>query len=273
VIPVSRRFYKMSGSGNDFIVFDALRDDGGNVSELERPEVIRELCARGTGVGADGIVILTPEKGADFRMTYYNSDGSRASMCGNAGLCVTALAVRLGAGRSDGMRFESDAGAVVARVRDGLPEIELDPVRDIRPDAGIELGAGEERIGYAVAGVPHLIVLRADVAGVDVVRRGRALRWDRRLAEGANVNFLSPGQDGWDVRTYERGVEGETLACGTGAVAAAVVLEAWGSSGPETRLRTRSGRVLTVRLRRQDGHWLPSLSGEGQLVFTGELGS
>jgi diaminopimelate epimerase len=269
---MTRRFYKMSGSGNDFIVFDALSENGQRVSELERPELIRELCARGTGIGADGIVILTPERGADFRMIYYNSDGSRASMCGNAGLCVTALAARLGAASGDGMRFESDAGPVVARIRDGLPEVELDPVRDVTPDAGIELEPGEERIGYAVAGVPHLIVQCADVAGVDVVRRGRALRWDRRLPEGANVNFLSPAGDGaWLVRTYERGVEGETLACGTGAVAAAVILEAWGASGPESRLRTRSGRVLTVRLRRRAGSWLPLLSGEGRLVFTGEV--
>ena len=262
----------MSGSGNDFVVFDALRGNGRDTRDLERPEFIREICARGTGVGADGIVILAPEPDADFRMIYYNSDGSRASMCGNAGLCVTALAAQLGAANADGMRFQSDAGLVSARIRSGLPEIELDPVREMLGDAGIALAAGEQRIGFAVAGVPHLIVLCNEVASVDVVGRGRLLRRHPSLRDGANANFLSRRQDrDWDIRTYERGVEGETLACGTGAVAAAVLLNAWGLSDGETRLRTRSGSTLRVNLRRSGQEWLSALSGEGRLVFVGEL--
>jgi diaminopimelate epimerase len=271
-----RRFYKMTGSGNDFVVFDTMRE---RAPELERAAVIKAICERGTGVGADGIVLLESVEGngarqPDFRMVYYNSDGSRASMCGNAGLCVTSLAASLGVGDPAGMAFESDAGVVRARLRDGVPEIELAPVVEARADAGIEREPGERRIGFALAGVPHLVVECEDADRVDVVRRGRALRQHPSLAAGANVNFLTPAPGGvWRIRTYERGVEGETLACGTGAVAAAVILELWEktAAGSPTRLRTRSGNELTVRLRHDRDGWIPSLSGEGRLVFTGEL--
>jgi diaminopimelate epimerase len=205
-------------------------------------------------------------------MVYYNSDGSRASMCGNAGLCVTMLAARLGIGRPGELRFESDAGPVRARVRNDVAEIELEPVRETREDAGIALGPGEERIGFALAGVPHLVVLAKDVEGVDVLARGRTLRRDRSLEAGANVNFLSRRPDGsWSIRTYERGVEGETLACGTGAVAAGLLVHLWGLSEPRARLRSRSGNELGVTLQKSGESWVPTLSGEGRLVFTGEL--
>lgn len=264
-----RRFFKMTGSGNDFLMFDVR---SGGAGELGDPTTIRALCARGTGVGADGIVLLESADDADFRMIYYNSDGSRASMCGNGALCVTALAARLGAGNPHGMRFQSDAGPVSARLRDGAPEVELAAVEDIRPDAGIERAAGERRIGFALAGVPHLVV-RRETLELDVDARGRELRHHASVAPaGANVNFVAPDPSGiWEIRTYERGVEGETLACGTGAVATAVLLNAWSESGAETRLRTRAGRDLVVRLNRSGTGWLPSLSGEGRLVFVGEL--
>ncbi len=266
----ARRFFKMTGSGNDFLVFDVRT--GGNES-LTTSSVIQELCARGTGVGADGIVLLEPAADADFRMVYYNRDGSRASMCGNAALCVTALAARLGAGDPSGMRFDTDAGRVAARLRDGVPEIDLEAVSGVQADAPVQSHAGELRIGFALAGVPHLVVRRGSVADIDVGARGCALRHDPALGPaGANVNFVSPRDDGrWLIRTYERGVEGETLACGTGAVAAAVLLNVWGESGDQTRLTTRSGRDLIVRLRRDGALWLPTLGGEGRLVFSGEL--
>jgi diaminopimelate epimerase len=121
--------------------------------------------------------------------------------------------------------------------------------------------------------VPHLGVRCNDVESVDVVGRGRPLRLDPSLAQGANVNFLSPdGSGGWLIRTYERGVEGETLACGTGAVASAILLAEAGESESPVRLRTRSGRTLTVRLRRSERGWEPSLSGEARIVFQGRLG-
>jgi diaminopimelate epimerase len=158
-----------------------------------------------------------------------------------------------------------------ARIRDGMPEIDFTPVEQVRLDAPVEAVAGEQRIGFALAGVPHLVVRVADVYSVDLPERGRRLRFDSALADGANVNFVSPAADGaWSMRTYERGVEGETLACGTGAVACASVLSAWGESNDEaTTIVTRSGRPLVIRPGVAGAG--PSLAGEGRIVFVGEL--
>src|SRR5436305_1354621 len=132
-----REFVKMSGSGNDFIMVDARTQLPG---ELENPATISRLCARGTGIGADGIVFLQPSAVADIKLVYLNSDGSRADLCGNATLCTTRLATRLGAGKPDAMRIETDAGVLNARIlSDGRPEIDLKEVSDVRPEAkGIE---------------------------------------------------------------------------------------------------------------------------------------
>ena len=265
------RFYKMSGSGNDFVVVDA-RDDPHE--ELRSPAVVQQLSARGTGIGADGLVLLAAEPGADFRMIYYNADGSRASMCGNAALCCTTLATELGPGSPDVLRFETDSGLVTGRVVDGRPEIDLAPVIDVQPKAPIDPSFGESFIGYAVAGVPHLTVVVDDVANADVPGRGRELRLSPELApDGANANFVSRAGPKWAIRTYERGVEGETLACGTGAVASAILLRVWGLAQGDVNLQTRSGRVLTVKLKQDGTTWLPTLAGEGRIVFIGEMRS
>jgi diaminopimelate epimerase len=263
----------MSGSGNDFVVFDARTEPAG---ALEQIAAIRTICARGTGVGADGVVFVEKPATADsdLLMKYFNSDGSRAAMCGNAALCVTRLAAELGAGPAAGMRLRTDDGVLTARFVGGLPEVDLRPVLDVRPETGIPVIPGEQRIGFALAGVPHLVVQCEDATVVDVAVRGRALRRHESMPQGANVNFVSRRRLGWLMRTFERGVEAETLACGTGAIATAVLLTAWGeSTRPETELETRSGRKLTVTLDRSGGAWKPTLRGEGRLVFRGTLGS
>ena len=269
-----RRFFKMSGSGNDFVVFDTRQQPA---AELEGARVIAALCARGSGVGADGVVFLehSERDGAHVRMRYFNRDGSRAAACGNATLCVTRLAVELGAAPGEGVRIESDTGILSARVADGLPEVELQPVRTVRPDAEIQLCPGEQRIGFALVGVPHLVVLCADAERVDVMGRGAPLRSHASLgSSGANVNFVSRGPDmgPWTIRTYERGVEAETLACGTGAIATSVLLHEWGESTAEASLLTRSGRRLTVKLERSADGWRPTLRGEARIVYLGEIG-
>lgn len=260
----------MSGSGNDFVFFDARAEAAGRLVD---PEVVRRICARGTGVGADGVVFLEPSERADVAIRYLNADGSVASLCGNATLCSTRLAAELGAARPEGMRLETGAGVLSARIRRGLPEIDLQAVSEVRPyAAGIELATGERRVGFAVAGVPHLVIFCDDVERVDVARRGPPLRAHPTLRDGANVNWVSRRGDGWAIRTFERGVEGETLACGTGAVASAVLLAAWEEAAESgAALETRSGRTLEVSLRRDVNVWLPSLRGEGRLVFRGEL--
>jgi diaminopimelate epimerase len=265
-----QRFYKMTGSGNDFVVFNSADGAG---TEIENPEMIRILSARGTGVGADGVVFIEKVPGGDVRMRYYNSDGSEAALCGNASLCSTNLAVELGMAQAGGFILHTAAGSLPARIRDGLPEVDLEPVSDVRPDAS-DLGAkpGETRLGYARAGVPHLVVEIDDIESADVTGRGPELRNHPSLSDGANVNFVSKRPDGtFTYRTYERGVEAETLACGTGAVATAIILSSWGESALETTLWTKSGLPLVVTLRREGPAWLASLRGEGRIVFEGLL--
>ena len=263
-------FYKMTGSGNDFVVFDLT---AGAASHLENEEAIRSLSARGTGVGADGVVFIEKAGEGDVRMRYYNSDGSEAALCGNASLCSTRLAVELGMAQGGGFLLHTAAGSLRARIRDNLPEVDLDPVIDIRSDAkDLGLKPPERRLGYAKVGVPHVVVEVQDVEAADVPGRGSELRHHRSLVDGANVNFVSKRHDGeFFYRTFERGVEAETLACGTGAVATAIMLSAWGESGGETTLWTRSSLPLTVSLRREKGAWLPSLRGEGRIVFEGRI--
>ena len=270
MIPSGRPFFKMSGSGNDFVFVDARTEARGRLGD---PAVIREVCARATGVGADGIVFLEPSDKAAIRLTYLNADGSRADFCGNATLCTTRLATELGAGDPAGFRIETDSGLVAARVRGGLPEIDLPPVKDVQLDApGIPVQVGERRLGFALVGVPHLVIRCDNVSTVDVVGRGRPLRSHPSLPQGANVNFVSQGSDGrWRYRTYERGVEGETLACGSGAVATAILLTAWGEASGPVEIETRSGKLLRVTLTRSEAGWQPSLAGEGRVVFEGRL--
>lgn len=276
MIPAGRPFYKMSGSGNDFVVIDARREPPGHLAD---PDTIQRLCARGTGVGADGIVFLEASAVAAVKLVYLNADGSRADFCGNATLCTTRLAAELGltlqSGGSRGVELtiETDAGVVAARLRDGLPEIDLQPVAEVRTTVPeIAPQAGESRIGFALVGVPHLVIRCEDVSTVDVVARGRPLRRHRAMTQGANVNFVSAGSEGrWRIRTYERGVEAETLACGSGAVATGILLTVWGEANGPVELKTGSGRLLRVRLEHDGGCWKPSLAGEGRVVYQGQL--
>lgn len=270
-VTTGRRFYKMSGSGNDFIVFDA-RD--GALEELLEASRIQRLCDRRQGIGADGVVGIEPSARADVLMKYFNSDGSRGAMCGNAALCTTWLATKLGLAEPAAMTLETDDGILQSRlVGHARPEIDLRPVRELRTTTDGHPERGERRLGYAVAGVPHVVVLCDDVGDVDVASRGSALRAADWTGEaGANVNFVSPDGLSWAMRTFERGVEAETLACGTGAVATASLLRAWGLGGSTAALRTRSGCTLEVSLRELDGQLLPTLRGDGRLVFEGFLG-
>jgi diaminopimelate epimerase len=264
-----QRFFKMTGSGNDFVVF--ARPEAADFGDSS---AIRALSARGTGVGADGVVFLEEAGKGDVRMRYYNSDGGEATLCGNASLCSTRLAVELGMAQAGGFVLHTAAGALKARIRDGLPEVDLEPVVDVTPDESrVAKQSGEARLGYARVGVPHVVVEISNIEAADVTGRGPELRHHQALQpDGANANFVAKRSDGEFVyRTYERGVEAETLACGTGAIATAIMLASWGESAHETTLWTRSGLPLVVGLRRQGNAWLPSLRGEGRIVFEGHL--
>ena len=273
-----RAFWKMSGSGNDFVFLDA-RAYGAEADALETLADIAAVCTPHLGVGADGVVFIAESADALFAIRYYNADGSRASLCGNASLCAAQSAVRLGlATREQTFHFMSDAGRIEASIDgDGAAAVRLAAVTSLEAVAAEGVAPREQRIGFAVVGVPHLVLLVDDVSAIDVAGRGRILRYGvARKPDGANVNFVSssgarPGE--WRMRTYERGVEAETYACGTGAVATAACLQAWGLAprGYEVRLETASGRILTVRLPENDDAGWSELSGEGRIVFDGVL--
>ena len=265
--------YKMTGSGNDFVMVDG-RTAGPEAWPAER---IRAVCDRRQGVGADGLVIVTPAGPDKVSMAYYNCDGSRAAMCGNAALCSTRLAAHLAMSAGSEMNLVTDAGTYRARCRPEPDRAEINLAGFHTPVEvpGIELEAGESWIGLTTVGVPHLVVFVQDVDAVDLMFRGKALRSHPAIgAAGANVNFVSAraaGGDGvgaWPLRTYERGVEGETLACGTGAVAAAGAIARQGAGKFPIDILARSRGRLGVAGRlvgdRVEEVWL---SGEGRLVF------
>ncbi|MBU6366258.1 MAG: diaminopimelate epimerase [Gemmatimonadetes bacterium] len=275
-------FFKMTGSGNDFVVFD---DQVLPVDLGTAPSLIETLCHRGNGIGADGVVVLGGRGAGDaVRVRYFNRDGSEGALCGNATLCSTALAVTLGFGSPAGMVLATGDGEVAARLDGDRPSIRLRPVRAVQLTVpGIPVGAGE-RAGFALVGVPHLVLVTPDVEGVDVSRVGPGLRHHPAVGSaGANVNWVQQLPDGrWRYRTYERGVEGETLACGTGAVAVATLLAAWGLVGPSgaspatVPLWTTSGRVLSVTLptvAEATAGLGASLTGEGRVVYRGVVSS
>jgi len=266
-------FYKMSGSGNDFVMFDGRRTPSASLE----PAQIVSLCDRRLGIGADGLVVLTPEGSDQVRMDFWNCDGSRADMCGNAALCSTRLAAFLELASPTGMRLVTGAGTFPARCRPEPDQAELNLPDFALPHVpeGLALGAGEALGALATVGVPHLVLEVEDLERPDLMERGRQLRHDPHLGPpGANVNFVAPerGSGRWSLRTYERGVEGETLACGTGAVAAAVSLARARKAEFPVRIATRSGRTLLITATVSDSLatnvWL---SGEGRLVFTGVL--
>ncbi len=265
--------YKMTGSGNDFVMLNARVSTPADWTA----EDMQAVCARGTGIGADGVVFVGPGSHAGAaRMIYYNADGSHAAMCGNAALCSTTLAAHLGLGTPEGMDLETDAGTYRGRaVEAGRAELHLAPVDPPAAVPGLMLVAGERQAVLSRVGVPHLIVLVDDVDQVALMERGRALRFDPALApEGANINFISQDTNGvWRMRTYERGIEGETLACGTGAVGAGCAIQGWGLGQLPLSIQSRSGRILGVRATRaQDGRYDDVwLAGEGRMVFRGVI--
>ena len=264
----------MTGSGNDFVMVDARVSGPADWS----PADMQAACARGTGIGADGVVFVGPgsHPGA-ARMIYYNADGSHAAMCGNAALCSTTLAAHLGLGAADGMDLETDAGVYRSRIGEpGRAELHLAPVDAPAPVKGLALesAAGEQQAVLGRVGVPHLVVLVENVDQVALQARGRAMRFDRSMApDGANINFISKGPSAWRMRTYERGVEGETLACGTGAVAAGCAIQEWGLGDLPINIETRSGRILGIRATKQSGGRYDDvwLAGEGRMVFRGVI--
>ena len=243
------RFTKMNGAGNDFVLLDNRVGD----LTLTRGQIAR-LCDRHRGVGADGVLVLErPTNGADFRMRYYNADGGEAEMCGNGARCFARYANRT-AGPLEKVSFETPAGVIGAELIGQLVMLQMSQPNDLRSGLEVPLGGEKIRAHYVDSGVPHVVVPVARVEEVDVRSLGAALRHHPMFApRGANANFSEQrGPREIAIRTYERGVEDETLACGTGVVASAIIFAATGNvSGPidvlGTRRRHLAGRFQARR--------------------------
>lgn len=205
------RFDKYHGAGNDFIMIDQRKKDISQFSE----KIVSQLCHRQFGIGADGLILLTDSNNADFRMIYFNSDGREGTMCGNGGRCITAFARNLGIIQKDTV-FEGIDGLHNAEVLDNenykLKMIDVPEVYTMKDGH------------YLNTGSDHFVTQKTDIQNIDINKLGRELRYEDRFGEtGTNVNFIEiVSNNELNIRTYERGVENETLACGTGSVAAAI---------------------------------------------------
>jgi diaminopimelate epimerase len=263
-------FSKMSGTGNDFIIIDnreRLVDDDGLT------EFIKNVCRRKMSVGADGLILIESSDKADFRWRFFNSDGSPAEMCGNGARCAARFAYLNGIA-GENLFFETEAGIINGEVKGGGAKVKIpDPV-DLRLDYSVALGNGPLLVSSVNTGVPHVVVTLDSVEEVDVFGLGREIRYHEAFAPaGTNVNFIcqqKPGQ--LAIRTYERGVEDETLACGTGSIASALVAACKTKWTSPISLTTRSGESLTIHFC-ESNHIFTDvyLEGDARLIYTAEL--
>ncbi len=270
-IPVAR----MHGCGNDFVVID---DRAGRLYPHRRALTL-ELCHRRTGLGGDGLILIgrapAGSEPADFAMSYVNADGNDGEMCGNGARCTARRAAELGLVR-DRAAFTTEAGLIRATIApDKVTLAMTDPV-DERPAQGLEIGGRAFELHYIDTGVPHVVAVVDDLDSLDVEGIGRQLRYHQAFApRGVNANFIQPVTPGrLRIRTYERGVEAETLACGTGAVAAGLVAFRLGlAGGSPVILLPKGGQELSIGFRAgPDGKFTEvTLAGPTERIATGEI--
>ena len=263
------RFTKMNGAGNDFILIDNRAGD----LDLNRTQIAR-LCDRHRGIGADGILLLeNPSDHADFRMRYFNADGGEAEMCGNGARCFARFANEA-AGPKDKISFETPAGVISAELAGDLVTLKMTEPTDLRLNIPLRVGT-EKRIVHLInSGVPHVVVPVTQVGDVDVLLEGPAIRYHEMFSpKGANVNFIEKrGADEIAVRTYERGVEDETLACGTGVVASALIFAATENVKGPIGVLARGGDELCVGFEKIDKQFRSvTLTGPAEFVFDGTI--
>jgi diaminopimelate epimerase len=263
---------KMNGTGNDFILIDH-RAHFLDASFF--PDLARLLCRRQESVGADGLILVEDSLHADFKWRFFNADGSEAEMCGNGGRCVARYAFLKGIAGPK-LCFETMAGVIHAEVSGKRVFLELPLPKDLRLDREVLVDGVAYTLGTVNTGVPHAVLMLDNIEQVPVVELGRNIRFHREFQPaGTNVNFVQVVDKGHlAVRTYERGVENETLACGTGSVAASLVASAAGRVISPVAVRTRGGEVLGVSFRIDSvGSFTQvSLEGDTCLVFEGTVG-
>jgi len=263
------RFTKMNGAGNDFILFD---NRTGSIA-LDRTQ-IAQLCDRHRGVGADGILLLEkPTNRADFRMRYFNADGGEAEMCGNGARCFARFANKI-AGQKAQLSFETPAGVISAELAGDLVTLQMTEPTDLRLNIDLSTPGENKTVHFINSGVPHVVIPVAKIDDADVRRHGAAIRHHKMFSpNGTNVNFIEKrGPNQIAIRTYERGVEDETLACGTGIVASALIFAANEKSSSPITVTTRGGDELQVGFDKADeGFRNVTLTGPAEFVFEGSI--
>jgi len=265
------KFTKMNGAGNDFVCVDN-RDNSINLTKGQ----IASLCDRNRGVGADGLLAVEPaQNGADFRMRYYNADGGEAEMCGSGARCFGRYANQLAGGSFEKVTFETIAGVIAAEFVEGdNVRIQLSEPFDLKLNQDAKIFGEQSTIHSVNTGVPHAVVMVDEIANIDIIPAGSSVRNNELFAPaGTNANFaqvLAPGS--LAIRTYERGVENETLACGTGMVACAIVHNQLTETPPPINVRVAGGDDLQVDFQRDgDNYSQVTLTGPADFVFDGEI--
>ena len=256
------KFYKYQGAGNDFIIFD----NRAKVFRGDETDLFAKLCDRRFGIGADGVMLLQNHDEADFEMVYFNADGCESSMCGNGGRCMVNFARQIGI-KKDNYKFLAVDGMHEANVVGDIVYLKMNDVNEIvREDDHYILNTGS----------PHFVTFASNLKKLDVKKAGSAIRYnDQFKEEGININFLEITGDKIFIRTYERGVEDETLSCGTGVTASAIIIsiqQQLPNGNHELSLQTMGGE-LKVRFEKINDHQFKNiwLVGPGEFVFEGEI--
>jgi diaminopimelate epimerase len=262
-------FWKMHGARNDFVLFD----NRGGEFPVEDREFIAHIAARHSGIGAEGVILIEPSETADFRMSFFNPDGGTAEMCGNGARCVALLASELGL-TENAMSIETDAGQICAQVFEAQVCLWMPAPADWKLNGLLEMDGRQLNYAFVNTGVPHVVMRTGELRDVDVQGIGSEVRHHRDFAPaGTNVNFMEILPDGeLAVRTYERGVERETLACGTGVTACGLIAAKNGWITLPVQVHTHSGDVLTVDGElTEGGAACVTLRGPAEHVFEGEI--
>jgi len=271
------QFFKYHGAGNDFIVMDNRRSE---IAEGKKKALAVKLCRRNFGIGADGLLLVEkPSQGskADIKMRVFNPDGSEAEMCGNGIRCVANYAAKHIFKEKKKISIETLAGVKQVEVtgKEGATYVKVDfgEAEDVKLNQKLKVNGKEIVYCYLVVGVPHAVIFTDKLENTDVESIGRKIRFDRRFPKGANVDFVQKtGKNEFRIRTYERGVEKETLACGTGIVASGACAVLLGKAGErkEIKFRARGGEVFAV-IKKDKNKVICEMIGPVELVFRGEI--
>ncbi|HDQ25699.1 MAG TPA: diaminopimelate epimerase [bacterium] len=262
------RFVKMNGAGNDFAVIDNMR---GRLKFSAKE--VADICAYKFGIGADGLLLLEPAKGYDFYMRYYNSDGSEAEMCGNAARCVALFSRKTGISGKKISFLAKDGPHEAELTGPGTVKVKMADPSGLKPGITVKAGGRVFKGGFVNTGVPHFVTMVNGLERFDVRRYGRAIRFHPKFApKGTNAMFVeAAGKSSFAIRSYERGVEDETLACGTGATAAAVMAAAVKGTASPVVLKAPGGK-LKVSFRRSGSRFSDVyLEGPVEEVFEGRM--